>query len=113
PPQPGLYPRLHRRPGPSPVGVGWAPPGDPAGLRRGNRREERATVTSPIARLNEYGQSPWYDNIRRSLLESGELTRMITEDGIRGVTSNPTIFEKAISAGTEYDDTIQALARQG
>ena len=70
-------------------------------------------MTSPIARLNEYGQSPWYDNIRRSLLESGELTRMITDDGIRGVTSNPTIFEKAISAGTEYDDTIQALARQG
>ncbi len=70
-------------------------------------------MTSPIARLNEYGQSPWYDNIRRSLLEGGELTRMITDDGIRGVTSNPTIFEKAISAGTEYDDTIQAMARQG
>src|SRR5688500_19967965 len=70
-------------------------------------------MTSPIARLNEYGQSPWYDNIRRSLLEGGELTRMITEDGIRGVTSNPTIFEKAISAGNEYDDVIQALAQQG
>ncbi|HEV3365794.1 MAG TPA: transaldolase [Acidimicrobiia bacterium] len=70
-------------------------------------------MTSPIARLNEYGQSPWYDNIRRSLLEGGDLARMIDEDGIRGVTSNPTIFEKAISAGTEYDDTIQTLARQG
>jgi transaldolase len=71
------------------------------------------TPSSPIARLNEYGQSPWYDNIRRSLLEGGELARMITEDGIRGVTSNPTIFEKAISAGNEYDDVIQALAQQG
>jgi len=68
---------------------------------------------SPIARLNDYGQSPWYDNIRRSELESGEFARMMTDDGIRGVTSNPTIFQKAISAGNEYDDTIQALARQG
>ncbi|MDQ1566090.1 MAG: transaldolase, partial [Actinomycetota bacterium] len=71
------------------------------------------TASSPIARLNEYGQSPWYDNIRRSLLESGELARMIEEDGIRGVTSNPTIFEKAISAGNEYDDVIRTLAQQG
>jgi transaldolase len=70
-------------------------------------------MTSAIARLNEYGQSPWYDNIRRSELENGEFARMMTDDGIRGVTSNPTIFQKAISAGTEYDDTIQALARQG
>ncbi|MDQ1490703.1 MAG: transaldolase / glucose-6-phosphate isomerase [Actinomycetota bacterium] len=70
-------------------------------------------TSSPIARLNEYGQSPWYDNIRRSLLESGELARMIEEDGIRGVTSNPTIFEKAISAGNEYDDVIRTLAQQG
>ena len=68
--------------------------------------------TSPIARLNDFGQSPWYDNIRRSLLENGELARMIEEDGIRGVTSNPTIFEKAISAGNEYDDVIRSLARQ-
>lgn len=70
-------------------------------------------MSSPIARLNEYGQSPWYDNIRRSLLESGDLARMIEEDGIRGVTSNPTIFEKAISAGNEYDDVIRSMAREG
>jgi len=70
-------------------------------------------MTSPIARLNDFGQSPWYDNIRRSLLDGGELARMIEEDGIRGVTSNPTIFEKAISAGNEYDDVIHSLARQG
>ena len=71
------------------------------------------TTLSPIARLNDYGQSPWYDNIRRSLLEGGDLARMIEEDGIRGVTSNPTIFEKAISSGNEYDDVIHSLARQG
>ncbi len=71
------------------------------------------TAQSPIARLNDYGQSPWYDNIRRSLLDGGDLARMIDEDGIRGVTSNPTIFEKAISAGNEYDDVIRSLARQG
>ena len=70
-------------------------------------------MTSPISRLNQYGQSPWYDNIRRSLLEGGDLARMIDEDGIRGVTSNPTIFEKAIAAGNEYDDVIRTLARQG
>src|ERR1044072_2017525 len=68
---------------------------------------------SPIARLNEYGQSPWYDNIRRSHLESGEMTRMIAEDGIRGVTPNTTLFEKAIPPGSEYNDTIQAPAKQG
>jgi transaldolase len=72
-----------------------------------------ASRKSPIARLNDYGQSPWYDNIRRSLLEGGELARMIDEDGIRGVTSNPTIFEKAISAGNEYDHAIHSLAKQG
>jgi transaldolase len=70
-------------------------------------------MTSPIARLNDYGQSPWYDNIRRSLLEGGDLARMIAEDGIRGVTSNPTIFEKAIAAGNEYDEVIHSLAGQG
>jgi transaldolase len=69
--------------------------------------------TSPIARLLDYGQSPWYDNIRRSLLEGGDLARMIEHDGIRGVTSNPTIFEKAISAGNEYDEVIHRLGQQG
>lgn len=69
--------------------------------------------TSPIARLLDYGQSPWYDNLRRSLIEGGDLARMVAEDGIRGVTSNPTIFEKAVSAGAEYDDRVLALAREG
>lgn len=68
---------------------------------------------SPIARLVEFGQSPWYDNLRRALIESGELARMVADDGIRGVTSNPTIFEKAVSAGEEYDPRVEALAGEG
>ena len=57
------------------------------------------TVTSsPIARLVEYGQSPWYDNLTRDLVTGGGLAALIEDDGIRGVTSNPTIFEKAMAA---------------
>src|SRR5205085_10042601 len=119
------HPRVRRRPGPGAAGLGRRAAAHPAGLRRGHGREERAAMTSqsspgtprtpgsPIARLNDYGQSPWYDNIRRSQLEGGDLQRMIEEDGIRGVTSNPTIFEKAISAGNEYDGVIHTLGKQG
>ena len=70
-------------------------------------------TTSPICRLVEYGQSPWYDNLRRKLIADGDLARMRDEDCIRGVTSNPTIFEKAVSAGEEYDPAVADLARQG
>ncbi|MGH9041253.1 MAG: transaldolase [Acidimicrobiia bacterium] len=72
-----------------------------------------SSTTSPIARLLDYGQSPWYDNPRRKLIADGDLARMVAEDGIRGVTSNPTIFEKAVSAGEEYDEPVVALAGQG
>ena len=68
---------------------------------------------SAIARLLEYGQSPWYDNLRRKIIEDGALARMAADDGIHGVTSNPTIFEKAVSAGEEYDAPVAALAGQG
>ena len=57
-------------------------------------------------------QSVWLDYIRRSLLTSGELTRLIEADGLRGVTSNPAIFEKAISGSTDYVDILQSLAPQ-
>jgi transaldolase len=60
--------------------------------------------------LTEYGQSPWVDNIRRGMLSGGEMQRMI-DDGIVGVTANPTIFEKAIGGSTDYDETIDRLAR--
>ena len=57
----------------------------------------------PAARLNEFGQSAWLDVIGRKLIHSGELLRMVQEDGIRGVTANPSIFEKAIVESDEYD----------
>ncbi len=68
---------------------------------------------SPIARLLDYGQSPWYDNLTRQLLESGGLRRLMDDDGIRGVTSNPTIFEKAMASGEGYDEQLAELARKG
>jgi transaldolase/glucose-6-phosphate isomerase len=67
---------------------------------------------NPLVALAEAGQSPWLDYIHRGLIVSGELGRLIKEDGIRGVTSNPTIFEKAVSAGTDYDAQISLLARE-
>jgi transaldolase len=69
--------------------------------------------TNPLVALGEAGQSPWIDYIHRGMIASGELARRIAEDGLRGVTSNPTIFEKAISSGHDYDDQIRALARAG
>ncbi len=68
-------------------------------------------VRSPIARLNDYGQSPWYDNLTRGLITGGGLSALIADDGIRGVTSNPTIFEKAMASGEGYDEQLGGLAR--
>lgn len=67
----------------------------------------------PLKELYNLGQSPWYDNIERRLLKSGELSRLIEDFGIRGVTTNPTIFEKAITNSSEYDQQIKALIREG
>jgi transaldolase len=71
------------------------------------------SARSPIARLNDYGQSPWYDNLTRQLITGGGLARLVEEDGIRGVTSNPTIFEKAMSSGEGYDDQLKELIGSG
>lgn len=62
----------------------------------------------PLQGLRELGQSVWLDYLDRHLLASGELDRMIAGDGLAGMTSNPTIFQKAISSSTDYDDTIQS-----
>ena len=67
-------------------------------------------VANPLVDLGRFGQSPWLDFIERGLLLSGGLLRLVSEDGITGVTSNPTIFEKAISGGREYDRQIRELA---
>lgn len=66
-------------------------------------------MTNPAVEVQQYGQSIWYDNIRRSLIESGELRRMIEEDGVLGVTSNPTIFQKAIGDSMDYDAALDPL----
>jgi transaldolase/glucose-6-phosphate isomerase len=68
---------------------------------------------NPLVELSAYGQSPWLDNISRELIASGQLQRLIDEDGLRGVTSNPAIFEKSITGSTAYDEEIEALAGEG
>ena len=68
---------------------------------------------NPLKQLGELGQSVWLDYIRRDLLSSGELKRMIAEDGLKGMTSNPAIFEKAIAESSVYDADIAALAQKG
>ena len=68
---------------------------------------------SDVARLHEFGQSPWYDNLARVLLTGGGLANLIANDGIRGVTYNPTIFEKAMAAGEGYDSELAQCARDG
>jgi transaldolase/glucose-6-phosphate isomerase len=69
-------------------------------------------MTKPILEARRLGQSFWYDTLSRALLTSGELQAMVEEDGIAGVTSNPTIFQKAM-AGTDYDRDLQGLVASG
>src|SRR4051794_20382652 len=59
---------------------------------------------------DQQGQSPWVDNLKRSYMTQGTLKKMI-EDGVRGVTSNPSIFQKSISEGTDYDEQFGELAK--
>src|SRR5260370_29749523 len=70
-------------------------------------------MTTPLVDLQTLGQSPWHDNIRRQLLTSGALAKMVKDGDITGLTSNPTIFEHAIADSTDYDETLDTLARQG
>lgn len=71
------------------------------------------SMNNPWIRVSTFGQSVWYDNISRGFLDAGGLEKMIHELGLRGVTSNPSIFEKAIAKTTEYDDDIRMLAAEG
>jgi len=64
---------------------------------------------NPLKQLQEQGQSVWLDYIRRDLLTGGGLKRLRDEDGLRGVTSNPTIFDKAIAGSSDYDETLRSL----
>ncbi len=71
---------------------------------------ETAKAANPLTQLQTFGQSIWLDYIRRDLLQGGELRRLIAEDGLRGMTSNPAIFEKAIAGSTQYQDFLDSLA---
>ncbi len=70
-------------------------------------------MTNPISQLTALGQSLWYDNIQRRLLENGELAAMIARGDIRGVTSNPSIFHNAIAKSNDYDSALTPLAMSG
>ena len=68
---------------------------------------------NPLQQLATQGQSVWYDNIDRGQLQSGQFQKMLAEDGVVGVTANPTIFEKSISSGHAYDEQISQLISEG
>jgi transaldolase/glucose-6-phosphate isomerase len=71
-----------------------------------------SVAVNPVAALSQYGQSVWLDYIRRSLITSGELKRLVDEDGLGGVTSNPAIFEKAIDGSNDYASAIAEMSKE-
>src|SRR6185436_14256225 len=87
---------------------------DSMALRRsaGGAEDDRQKVVNPITALQAFGQSVWLDYLRRSLFTSGEFRRLIVEDGLRGATSNPSIFEKAIAGSTDYLNALQEIERR-
>src|SRR5205814_3003445 len=82
-------------------------------LPSSSSRARSRVMANPLRTLNEFGQSVWLDFVSRDLLKSGGLARLIAEDGLRGVTSNPSIFEKAIGHGVDYDALIAQAEASG
>src|ERR1700754_4902610 len=72
-----------------------------------------ASVNERLASLTALGTSVWLDQIRRGLVQDGELRKLVEEDSLRGMTSNPAIFEKAILGADEYDEQIAQLTAEG
>jgi transaldolase len=70
-------------------------------------------MNNSVARISDFGQSIWLDYIRRKFISSGELKKLIDEDGLKGVTSNPAIFEEAIAKSNDYKETLEVLAKNG
>ncbi len=70
-------------------------------------------MANPLIRMQQLGQSPWHDNIKRQLLTTGALKKMVDDGDITGLTSNPTIFEQAIGGSNDYDADLKTLAKQG
>lgn len=83
-----------------------APPSSPS-------QDRGDIMKNPLVTLQELGQSPWHDNIRRDLITSGKLPRMIADGDITGLTSNPTIFEQALATSDAYNDALGQLAAEG
>ena len=73
------------------------------------RSDTRPEGENPIRALQRFGQSVWLDDLRRDLFTGGEFRRLIAEDGLRGATSNPSIFQKAIAGSTDYLDALQEI----
>src|SRR5579864_3393683 len=71
--------------------------------------EKRESEMNPLKQLQEQGQSVWLDYIRRDLLTGGGLKRLRDEDGLSGITSNPTIFDKAIAGSSDYDESLRSV----
>ena len=74
--------------------------------------KNQSKTANPLKELLNYGQSMWLDYIRRDLITSGKLKQMISDDGLRGMTSNPSIFEKAIGESSLYDDMLKTLSQR-
>ena len=68
-------------------------------------------MKNSVARISDFGQSIWLDYIRRKFISSGELKKLIDEDGLKGVTSNPAIFEEAIAKSNDYKETLESMAK--
>ena len=89
------------------------PPDTNAPATQSDRPDTGTGRDSPLRQLGERGQSVWLDFIRRSFLADGSLTKLVEEDGLGGVTSNPSIFEKAMGGGDDYDAQFKQLAAKG
>src|SRR5438105_14430800 len=70
-------------------------------------------MTNPLLEMKKCGQSVWYDDLNRKLIVTGALQHMVDEDGVSGGTSNPSIFEKAISGTDAYDEHLRRLVDEG
>src|ERR1700733_11045090 len=79
-------------------------------IKHNNKVIQNITMENKVKQIHNFGQSIWLDFIDRDIIKSGKLKKLIDEDGIRGVTSNPAIFEKAITSSSDYDADIKTLS---
>src|SRR5438445_8302848 len=86
---------------------------DFARSKRSRREVSMSMSKSRLHQLSELGQSVWIDFLSREMLQTGELERMMRDDAVVGVTSNPTIFQKAISQGDRYDAQLKEILESG